>query len=86
MQRAEIAAIMNQLPAWKQKRVRFVFSGAEGGPKTSFLIVDDEGPIRPGEGVRTYRVLNASCNTFYDPVNDYAFVGTSCGADANVSE
>jgi hypothetical protein len=44
MQRAEIAAIMNQLPAWKQKRVRFVFSGAEGGPKTSLLIVDDVCP------------------------------------------
>jgi hypothetical protein len=85
VQKSELAKILKPLPSWKRKRVRFVFSGNEGGPKTSFYILDRERQTVTGGGVQTYRVLNGPCNMFYDPVSDYAFIGTSCGIDADVT-
>lgn len=85
IQQRELGSVLNKLPGPKRKRIRFVFSGPEGAPKTSFYVLDRERWMSAGGGVEAYRVLNASCNTFYDPVNDYEFVGTSCGIDPDVT-
>lgn len=82
-QLATIKHIQSQLPPSARRRIRFVFSGTDGQPKTTFYVVDPAGAppngiIRPGT-VETFRVLNEGCNRFYDPLRDVVFTAMQCG-------
>lgn len=80
--------ILAKLPPYKRSRIRFVFSGPEGGAKNNFYVLDP-GTAPPtgmiGGGIQTFRVLNGSCNLFYEPERDYVFAGTSCGPDPEIT-
>lgn len=83
-----VKRILAKLPAYKRSRIRFVFSGPEGGPKNTFYVLDP-GTAPPdgavGGNIQTFRVLNGACNLFYEPARDYVFAGTGCGLDPEVT-